>query len=395
MDRSLLKQITEGQLIVNFFVNTDKTPAVSQSVQGLQARLDLLESYWAKVLNRHGDLEPTEDEKGTQPYWQDDLFSIYEQKYIEFKMILNQRLATLLPLPAGGPPVPVQSAMITPSATASLPKLSLPKFSGDQLDWETFKERFTSIVINVPSYSKVTKLQYLQVCLEGSAAKRFNNLELTNANFDVAWDGLVKRYDNKRVRLTAHLSKVLSLPTILQRTAAGITSLLDEVDEALRALKSLSRPTNQWDDRLIEIITSRLDDTLREDWEKTLEGQEAFPTYTQLVEFLESRARTFEAAQSVGAFQSKQHSNNKNSQNGQRIVSSHHSSATNSSNNQPPQQKVDALCVKGTTLWHLFKGRAYKTIRAGEQFEPLFQLPLEKALSNEVYVQGPLYGVWM
>ena len=155
MDRSLLKQITEqGQLIVNFLVNTDKIPAVSQSVQGLQARLDLLETYWAKVLNRHGDLEPTENEKGTQPYWQDDLFSIYEQKYIEFKMILNQRLATLLPLPAGGPPVPVQPAMITPSATASLPKPSLLKFSGGQLDWETFKERFTSIVINVPSYQR-------------------------------------------------------------------------------------------------------------------------------------------------------------------------------------------------------------------------------------------------
>ena len=113
----------------------------------------------------------------------------------------------------------------------------------------------------------MTKLQYLQVCSEGSAAKRLNNLEVTSANFDVAWDGLVKRYDNKRVRLTAYLSKVLSLPTTLQRTAAGITSLLDDVDEALHALKSLGRPTNQWDDWLIEIITSRLDGTLRKDWE--------------------------------------------------------------------------------------------------------------------------------
>ena len=137
--------------------------------------------------------------------------------------------------------------------------------------------------------------------------------------------------------LTAHLSKVLSLPTTLQRTATGITSLLDEVDEALRALKSLGRPTNQWDDWLIEIITSWLDGTLREDWEKTLEGQEGFPNYTQLVEFLEGRARILEAAQSVGAFQSKQHSSNKNSQKNQRTVSSHHSSAVNYSNNQPPQ----------------------------------------------------------
>ena len=57
MDKALLKQITEGLLIFNFLVNTNKTLAVSQSVQGLHARIDLLESYWVKVLNRHGDMD--------------------------------------------------------------------------------------------------------------------------------------------------------------------------------------------------------------------------------------------------------------------------------------------------------------------------------------------------
>lgn len=59
MDDLLLKQLAEGQLILNFLVNTDKN-VINKTIPGLQARLQLLEDYWAKVLDRHGNLQPTD-----------------------------------------------------------------------------------------------------------------------------------------------------------------------------------------------------------------------------------------------------------------------------------------------------------------------------------------------
>ena len=47
---------------------------------------------------------------------------------------------------------------------------------------------------------------------------------------------------------------------------------------------------------IVEIVVSRLESALREDWEKTREGEAGFPTFTDLSSFLEKRVRTLEAA---------------------------------------------------------------------------------------------------
>lgn len=194
----------------------------------------------------------------------------------------------------------------------------------------------------MPSYSKVTKLQYLLMCIEGPAAKRLNNLEVTSTNFDLAWASLFKRYDNRKKRLSANLSKILSLPTTLQKTAAGIDSLLDEIEESLRTLRALGRPVEHWDDWLVEIVTSRLECNLREDWEKTQEGQNDPPKYETLVDFLEGRARTLENAQGSDPTKSKP-AQSKN----QPTISAHHSSAGIPSNNQPSQSRGGCVICKG------------------------------------------------
>ncbi|XP_017884070.1 uncharacterized protein LOC108627373 [Ceratina calcarata] len=350
MDRLLARQTTEGQLILNFMVNTDKAPANSQSVAALKARLALLESYWAKVLNRHCEMDPTEEQRATEPYWTKDQFSLYEQNYIQHVVTLKERIALLEPEAPQIAQSPGAPTRVMHDASAPLRKLPLPTFNGDVLQWAAFKERFSSLVGNVASYSKVTKLQYLQSCLEGPAAKRVNNMEITGANYDVAWAKLVKRYDNERITLSAHLSKMLKLPTTPQRTAAGISGLLDEVDEALAALKHLGRPVDQWDDWLIEIITARLDSSIIEDWEKSQEGNDILPTYGELVDFLETRIRSLESAHRKGPEPSssstvKPTPSKKQAPKERKSVNSYHSSSTEASAN--PRSKRGCSICKG------------------------------------------------
>ena len=52
-----------------------------------------------------------------------------------------------------------------------------------------------------PDLAPVLKLQHLLSCLDGDAARRLSNLQVIGANFEVAWDTLECRYDNKRLRL--------------------------------------------------------------------------------------------------------------------------------------------------------------------------------------------------
>ncbi|CAB0040671.1 unnamed protein product [Trichogramma brassicae] len=104
---------------------------------------------------------------------------------------------------------PAQTGAATPtvqfSTTAtSLPKLTLPKFSGLQHEWDTFKALFTSMVKDAPTLTPTLKLQHLFACVEGDALRTIKSIEVTGDNFDVAWTALSRRYENKRCELVSN-----------------------------------------------------------------------------------------------------------------------------------------------------------------------------------------------
>ena len=53
---------------------------------------------------------------------------------------------------------------------------------------------------------------------------------------------------------------------------------------------------------MVEIDTSRLDQCIRDNWEKTLEDEEVLPSYKDLSTFLKNRARILDAASGNSAF---------------------------------------------------------------------------------------------
>ena len=64
-----------------------------------------------------------------------------------------------------------------------LPKLILPKFSGEIIEFRGFWDRFQTAVHNNPSFSTVDKFTYLHALLEGSAARSIQGLALTEGNY--------------------------------------------------------------------------------------------------------------------------------------------------------------------------------------------------------------------
>ena len=238
MDNALLDQGTDGKNILHFIKNTDKRGTQNQTLTYLKSRLALLESYWINVFNRHRKLCQNEGDLADEKYFMEDHYTTYEEAYADTKATLMDRIAAL-----DQPGTPASAAIQNPAQLvtthSSLPKLSLPRFSGEQVEWETFKERFSALVKNDTALGSVLKLQHLLSCLDGEAARRIKSLQLIGSNFSVAWDTLLKRYDNPRVRLSAHMRRLMSMPAATGRSAAEITSLLDGVAEATRAFNLL------------------------------------------------------------------------------------------------------------------------------------------------------------
>ena len=64
-----------------------------------------------------------------------------------------------------------------------LPKLTLPTFEGDPLEWQTFWDSFDSAVHSNNVLSDVQRLNYLHTHLGGEASRAIAGFPLTSANY--------------------------------------------------------------------------------------------------------------------------------------------------------------------------------------------------------------------
>lgn len=355
----LSKQIASGTRVEKFISNTEKLGLNNITYDIVNTRLDLLERYWAEMLITNTKLHSHSAELADDEYFTADKFSDYENAYVVAKAYLTSKIGDFITDAQGRVPVShYQSTAITGqqqelrSSGTSVPFLKRPSFSGRQEDWETFKETFTAMIKNDSSMMPTLKLQHLISCLEGDAARRLSNFRVTGANFDVAWQALCRRYDNHRLRLSTQLNSILKCPPIGKRSVAEFSRLIDTMAQSIRALKLLNRPVEHWDDWFIQLTVTKLDASTREDWEKSLEGTDEFPTYDQLVLFLENRIKSIETARSNDS--SSISGKSKPSQVFGKSVTVHHSSST-------PTTRDSAIRVKPKTRTHciLCKGDHY------------------------------------
>ena len=77
-----------------------------------------------------------------------------------------------------------------------LPKLELPKFSGDIIEWQTFWDKFKATV-DSSELPVITKFPYLQSLLEREANASISGLALTSDNYAIACKVLEERFGKK------------------------------------------------------------------------------------------------------------------------------------------------------------------------------------------------------
>ncbi|KAJ8975719.1 hypothetical protein NQ317_004183 [Molorchus minor] len=173
-----------------------------------------------------------------------------------------------------------------------LPTINLPKFTGIYQNWLEFRDTFRSLIHDNISISNVQKFHYLRASLESDAALVIKSLEISSANYEVAWNALLERYDNKLL-IHNHIKSLFNGEIIHKESSSGIRKLIDDFSKNLRALEQLQQPVKEWDALLVYIISLKLDNTTLREWENSKSELEQ-PKFQDIKSFLNARADMLE-----------------------------------------------------------------------------------------------------
>ncbi|XP_018362903.1 PREDICTED: uncharacterized protein LOC108761065 [Trachymyrmex cornetzi] len=173
-----------------------------------------------------------------------------------------------------------------------LPTVKLPIFDGRTEEWKRFYETFQSLIHANEVIPNIQKFQYLVTSLSGNAAKIIESIELTDANYSVAWELLKKRFDDPRAIKKKHIQCLFAMPKIEKESALAIRSLVDYTQKHLRVLKSMQMPTDAWGELIIHMMESKLDTKTLRAWEQSGKANDA--SFDKLTDFLEERSQMLE-----------------------------------------------------------------------------------------------------
>ena len=145
-----------------------------------------------------------------------------------------------------------------------LPKLSLPRFSGEPTKWLSFWDSFSSAIHENEDLNDIDKFQYLRSLLEGSAVNAISGLSLTNSNYKEAIDLLQERYGNKQVIISRHMESLMQLPAVSDDDdLKKLRQLYDKTESTVRSLNGIGILQDTYGTFLTPTIMAKLPKELR------------------------------------------------------------------------------------------------------------------------------------
>lgn len=290
MEALLSKQLSLAGTIARFIANTNKTPQERQTRGYLESRIELLRSYWARFISTHDQIASSTDADESS-YIRENVFTTTEDEYTLALGSLYDTLAERARVASGNEPLRPPTMSTSVPTPTPLPRMDLPKFSGDYLEWESFRDMFDTLIHQNTSLSNVQKLHYLKGNLTGEALQQIRNVSVTETNYIGAWTAIRERYDNVRVLWYHYMAHFQHLSAVPKESGTALKRLLDGTLEVRRALTSLGRPVEHWDDWFVFHAMQKLDPTTLRDFRGSLEKSTGIPTFEHLRLFLEGRIR--------------------------------------------------------------------------------------------------------
>ena len=153
----------------------------------------------------------------------------------------------------------VKSTSSSTTGRCKLPKLELPVFEGDPLQWQGFWDQFNVSIHQNEGISDVDRFNYLKRYLKGKALSTVTGLALSSDNYKEAINLLVERFGNPQVLISAHLDALIKVKKVTSlEHLESLRKMYNEVETCVRNLKSLKVETATYGCLLIPILKEKL-----------------------------------------------------------------------------------------------------------------------------------------
>lgn len=186
----------------------------------------------------------------------------------------------------------IDTTSTTPNV--KLPKISLPTFDGSYKNWPTFFDIFNSLIHTNSTLSDIDKFQYLLSSLSSETRNLLKGYQLTKENYQLAFETLTERYQNKRLLANSFWKEICNAPKLTNESVDGLRNLLAIFSENLTALKNLNLPIEDWDFILFHSLIQKLDIATIKRFELQ-ECSTEIPSYRALYKFLKNQCISLES----------------------------------------------------------------------------------------------------
>ncbi|XP_008180394.1 uncharacterized protein LOC103308567 [Acyrthosiphon pisum] len=173
-----------------------------------------------------------------------------------------------------------------------LPRIEIPKFDGNIIEWCSFRDMFTSLVHDNKHYEDIERFHYLLSYLLGPPLTIVKAVPLTADNYSIAWNALKNRYDNKRLLVTAHIEKLFAFAPLTKESPVSLSLFVNTFRENVSAIQALG--VGDLAGFILFYIGSRVIDPLtRRLFEATVVKNE-IPDLNSLLDFVSQRCNVLE-----------------------------------------------------------------------------------------------------
>ena len=143
-----------------------------------------------------------------------------------------------------------------------LPKLNLPTFDGDVLEWQAFWDSYETSVHTNPTLSNVQRFNYLKSLLRNEALQSITGFPLTNLNYEKAISLLRERYGQETKIVQTYMQALIDLAPP-SNTLVSLRCFYDQNETYIRGLESLGQMCESNNSLLVPVILNKLPGEIR------------------------------------------------------------------------------------------------------------------------------------
>ena len=170
-----------------------------------------------------------------------------------------------------------------------LPALELMSFDGSPNKWILFYENFKALIHDNPHLSDAEKVQYLIGKLSGRALIVCAGIPPVASNYNILWNALIEKYQDKRTLATSYLEQIINFKPISTASSSTLDMFIEHFVTAEAALQQLEIP-NLSDFIILYLALNRLDKHTVSLFEQA-HRNDSLPSFKNLVKFVKEQSK--------------------------------------------------------------------------------------------------------